>query len=115
MGNNDLISRSALLSGFDVRKVTEYDESGCGVDYKAVPVEAIENAPAVDAEPVRHGRWNDLGWDGDSSWQIDGRGRCWHVYACSECDARNCGGPKTKYCPVCGAKMDADIVNDIEE
>ena len=52
MGENDLISRSALLSGFDVRKVTEYDESGCGVDYKAVPVKAIEDAPTIDAVPV---------------------------------------------------------------
>ena len=47
-----LIDSDALLSGFDVCKVTEYDESGCGVDYKAVPVKAIENAPTIDAEPV---------------------------------------------------------------
>jgi hypothetical protein len=53
--DNDLISRSALLESFDVCKVTEYDESGCGVDYLAVSVDAIKNAPAVDAEPVRHG------------------------------------------------------------
>ena len=52
MPNNDLISRNALLSGFDVRKVTEYDESGCGVNYKAVPVKAIEAAPSVDAVEV---------------------------------------------------------------
>lgn len=52
MGNNNLIDRIALLSGYDVCKVTEYDESGCGMNYKAVSVEAIENAPAVDAEPV---------------------------------------------------------------
>lgn len=43
-----LIDADALLSGFDVRKVTEYDESGCGVDYKAVPVKVIENAPTVE-------------------------------------------------------------------
>jgi hypothetical protein len=49
---SDLISRSALLGGYDVRKVTEYDESGCGLEYKAVPVEAIEAAPAVDAVEV---------------------------------------------------------------
>lgn len=49
---SNLISRSALLDSYDVRKVTEYDESGCGLDYKAVPVEAIENAPAVDAVEV---------------------------------------------------------------
>lgn len=47
-----LIDADALLSGFDVCKVTEYDESGCGVDYKAVPVKAIDNAPTIDAVPV---------------------------------------------------------------
>lgn len=50
--NGDLISRSTLLDGYDVRKVTEYDESGCGMTYKAVPVEAIEQAPTVDAVEV---------------------------------------------------------------
>lgn len=50
-----LIDADALLSSFDVRKVVEHDESGCGMDYKAVPVEAIVNAPTIDAEPVRHG------------------------------------------------------------
>ena len=49
---SDLISRKALLSGYDVRKVTEYDESGCGIDYKAVPVKAIKAAPAVVAVEV---------------------------------------------------------------
>lgn len=46
------IDAEALLSGYDVRKVTEYDESGCGIDYKAVPVEAIETAPTIDAVEV---------------------------------------------------------------
>lgn len=50
--NNDLISRSALMDSFDVCKVTEYDESGCGVDYLAVSVDAIKNAPAVGAVEV---------------------------------------------------------------
>lgn len=49
---NDLISRSALLNSYDVCKVTEYDESGCGMTYKAVSVEAIEKAPAIDAVEV---------------------------------------------------------------
>lgn len=52
MPNDDLISRKALLNGFDVHWVTEYDEAGFDMEYKAVPVGAIENAPAVDAEPV---------------------------------------------------------------
>lgn len=58
MKSNDLISRSALLDSFDVCKVTEYDESGCGVDYLAVSVAAIKNAPAVDA--VSKAQYDDL-------------------------------------------------------
>ena len=95
MPNDDLISRKALLSGFDVRKVTEYDESGCGVNYKAVPVNAIECAPAVDAEPVRHGKW-----------EIINRNEA----RCSECKKiRNIGNQiGWNFCPNCGAKMDKE-------
>ena len=55
----------------------------------------IDDAPGVDAEPVRHGRWlehypNDI----------------WDCYQCSCCKARRAN--KTKYCPNCGAKMDGD-------
>lgn len=50
---NDLISRKALLSGvMNVRKVCEYDETGCSITYKAVPVEVIEKAPSIDAVEV---------------------------------------------------------------
>ena len=101
MMNNDMISRSALLSGYDVRKVTEYDESGCGVDYKAVPVEAIEKAPAVDAEPVRHGRWIDMQEDDttEGMWRcsICGSDRYFDILSPLECGCH--------YCPNCGAKM----------
>lgn len=95
---DDLISRAALLSGFDVRKVTEYDESGCGVDYKAVPVDVIEAAPAVDAEPVRHGVrtvytiWHSSAW-----------GEIHTKFECCGFDVN--GSKKYNYCPNCGAKM----------
>jgi hypothetical protein len=48
--NNDLISRSALLE--KATNVTKYDEGGWDMDLRAVPVEDIENAQAVDAEKV---------------------------------------------------------------
>lgn len=86
--NNDLLSRSALLEAmpkndeifsFEVRRV-------------------ICNAPTVDAEVVRHGRWVA---------EIDRMGNYAH---CSECGCR-CRGyvPNYKYCPECGAKMDGDV------
>lgn len=59
----------------------------------------VETAKTVDVQEVRHGRWisNDLG------------GYKW-AYYCSECGWVD-GYPfndRHKYCPNCGAKMDAD-------
>lgn len=55
----------------------------------------IENAPTVDATPVRHGKW------------IDRNGAIvapfWERYECSECGVMS---GNNKYCPNCGARMD---------
>ena len=106
---DDLISRSELLKSYDIAKMVEYDETGCGVDRIAIPVDTIKKAPAIDAEPVRHGRW------------VKDKER--NTY-CSVCDcyipAVHCRQDyqddfsewdeeidETDYCPHCGAKMDA--------
>lgn len=47
-----IIDTDDLLKVPNVRKVTEYDETGEGITYLAVPVEAIEKAPAIEAEPI---------------------------------------------------------------
>lgn len=47
---NDLISREALLK--KSIRVSEFDEGGWEVVLRAVPVEEIEAAEAVDAAPV---------------------------------------------------------------
>ena len=93
--NDDLISRAALLDSYDVCKVTEYDESGCGVTYMAVSVDAIKNAPAVDAEPVRHGRW-----------KLETK----RLASCSGCGMLRDIETQTawEFCPNCGAKMRGD-------
>lgn len=64
----------------------------------------------VEVEVVRHGKWIDRGWDGDFSWQIDGRGSCWRVYECSECQCRT--KRETDYCPSCNARMDKEDVDE---
>ena len=60
-----------------------------------VPGFAIANAPTIEAEPVRHGRWVLVG--------ADKRGRG-GVFNCTACNA--CRPIKSNYCPNCGAKMD---------
>lgn len=58
----------------------------------------VRNAPAVDAVPVVHAHWT-----------IIDENCC----VCSAC--LNCSTQDYYFCPECGAKMDADIVNDTEE
>ncbi|OUQ22158.1 hypothetical protein B5E80_15275 [Flavonifractor sp. An135] len=70
--------------------------------------EKMERNSATKSPIEKSGKWLDAGWDGDSSWQIDGRGHCWHVFRCSECGAQLCGSPKTPYCHMCGARMDGE-------
>ena len=50
----------------------------------------IDYVPTADVVEVRHGEWG-----------FDGTG-----WTCSECDGY--GGNRYKYCPHCGAKMDAE-------
>lgn len=58
------------------------------------------NAPTVDAEPVRHGKWID----------IDSQMYTWKV-RCDQCgherSMMSTQGRYPKYCEECGAKMDA--------
>ena len=70
------------------------DEAGFGASFYVVHKSDIDNAPAVDAVEVVHGRW------------IDAREYCGD-YMCSNCYALY-GTNKFKYCPNCGAKMDGE-------
>lgn len=58
-------------------------------------IEILQNAPTVDAVPVRHGRWIDSEEDG-------------HPTICGVCNYPVDRFYKTKYCPNCGAKMTED-------
>lgn len=58
----------------------------------------LKDAPTIEAEPVRHGRW------------VDKMVRDWH---CSECGKKArfdgyCYDDKPNYCPNCGARMDGE-------
>ena len=59
----------------------------------------IKDAPAIEGEPVRHGKWNYIDWG---------------VAVCSMCKKRGFkrdyhgNDLPTKYCPNCGAKMDLE-------
>ena len=81
------------LDKFMKRTVSKADES-CLLICDGI----IENVPTVDAEPVRHGCWKPARVVDDCFW------------VCSSCEfPSEASGANIlyKYCPVCGAKMDA--------
>ena len=66
--------------------------------------DTLDNIPAADVAPVRHGRWierEDMNYG-------------WNIWECSACREEFCveeGTPKDyeyNYCPNCGARMDGD-------
>lgn len=68
-------------------------------------INTIKHAPSVDAEPVRHGRWETKVCITKSDWGvIDHREEM-----CSECGKGQIG--ISKFCPNCGAKM-MEVLND---
>ena len=90
--NDDLISRKALIA--------EYDRVHIGPPGGARKL--MEDAPAVDAVPVVHGRWRAR----DIIAKQAGYGQRYYNHA--ECKVNPCGLFKNAYdyCPSCGAKMD---------
>ena len=109
------IDADALLTIPYVRKVTEFDETGCGISFLAVKIDDIYNFPPLDYTPLKHGKWvltespyaeYEEGVDGESHDR-------WTCSLCGgeagfDCDPDGFASfqDKTKFCGHCGAKMD---------
>lgn len=69
---------------------------------RSVVYYATTDAPAVDAVPVRHGKW------------IYGNEFHWYTASCNKCgykrttDIKAANWNAWKYCPNCGARMDEE-------
>ena len=64
----------------------------------------LDQAPLVDAESVRHGRWETKEYtteDSSDDWIV-----IHHEEVCSECGKGQ--GERSKFCPNCGAKIDGE-------
>lgn len=76
-------------------------ESGCWIRYKMFE-NAIENAPTIEAEPIRHGEWavDTIYPSGVKKFHCSVCGQERTVHEKYE------GVFRQNYCPNCGAKMD---------
>lgn len=81
------------------------------VEMKAAALREIENAPTIEAEPVRHGRWIECDYKHMEHGIIEtepNAGLC-----CSECRTAFQKKKMTykQYCAACGARMGATGTN----
>ena len=98
---SDLISRSALLEKIQFRIPNDRVLTDIVDSCVKITRRIIEEAPAVDAVPVVHGRWIPIEeelWNLDFPVVVD--------WKCSACNAM--GNEDFNYCPNCGAKMDGE-------
>ncbi len=79
----------------DIYKCVMYGNTALIDKYEVL--HRLNNAPTIDAEPVRHGHWDIIYTDNIP-----------YAYRCSLCGTTRID--KVYYCPHCGAKMDE--VND---
>lgn len=98
---------SRLIDADALKKVIYFETNHLGIDFhksKLIGI-AIDNAPTIEAEPIKHGKWIPL-YPHDVP--------ITNEYKCSVCglgfdedEETECVVYDTfKYCPHCGAKMD---------
>ena len=96
MANEKRLIDANALREYMFAEVDKYGEDYLFID---IAIDAIDNAPTVDAVEVVHGEW-EMGLDeGDYEY-----GTC-SVCGYNEYNAFGCLLPHN-YCPNCGAKMD---------
>lgn len=92
----DELRKTMYHEAFETDTDMQKWDSGCWIRYKMFE-NALENAPTIDAEPVRHGKWMHTGFMEVKC------NNCLNVFHELE---------DTNYCPHCGYKMDLDEVSD---
>lgn len=125
----DLISRAALLKECAECQKTDprFEERGWAshfindagepsTEWYCVE-DMIENAPAVDAAPVVHGRWVKVSGyvtpGGDPVWKCSECGKGVHVYGIEHGTyGADIADGQWISCPNCGAKMDGERRDD---
>ena len=101
-----LIDANALLRNNGLDKAVKYgnkDAEQQNMSYSTMMLyeiaDMIEDAPTIEAEPVKHGLWE----------KNEAKQRLYYPYKCSVCNEVN--EYPFPYCPICGARMDAADTN----
>lgn len=95
-----LIDADALKAVFEEKST----EAVCGVKLCKAIIFRIDEAPTVDAVPVKHGKFIGTEYDG----YADGS-PVYYEWKCSECGyIFEDDEPTYNYCPNCGARMDKE-------
>lgn len=76
-------------------------------------LDLIKEAPAVEAEPVRHGRWNSITNCSNAGVYCSVCGKKVWKEDYAWCNRKN--KLRSDYCPHCGAIMDGDDYEDYSE
>jgi hypothetical protein len=90
--------KAALKNFVYLTEVSQHSDlvEGENIAFKKA-LELLDNAPTVEAEPVRHAKWLPIYYDNQPM-----------ICACSLCDRRVINKyDLPRYCPTCGAKMEA--------
>lgn len=108
---DDLISRSAAIEAA-IDGADDWD-GGCNIDREKYIERHLNEVPAIDAEPVVHGKWIHLhGYatpGGDPVWGCSVCGKGIHVYDIEHRSyGANVADGQWVSCPNCGAKMDGE-------
>ena len=105
----DLIDREAAI-----KEVEEWAEHGYDLIHWTGIKAMLETQPAVDAAPVRHGRWIRVSGyvtpGGDPVWKCSECGKGVHVYGIEASSyQKDVSDQQWVSCPNCGAKMEEEL------
>lgn len=91
--------KAKLKIGTNTATYSDYCNGYC--DARQVDLDAIDAAPTIEAEPVRHGRWDEIQCFSE-------HGIPMASYECTNCgnDIERQRGVVPAYCEFCGARMD---------
>lgn len=104
-----LIDADALFHEMDLmcEGCNNYNQVKCRTCYIDDCISMVDDAPTIDAVPVKHGHWIGIEFDG----YADGY-PVYDVWECSVCGNEIYGEDTPDYCCDCGAKMDEEVQDE---